>query len=252
MLERLEQQRRLTSNQWKLIITGNLADLLDFFDFFLIGYVLAFITKEWQLTYWTARAGIDSQRERPNQAGGKPLGIGAVVCAIAVGAAAQDSQRGAVEHFIGTVIRQTATVCPLTSPGDQAALDLCRSALYGDSAFRRGVAPVVLWGRPSPDGRRLRDTNLTQFAPDVLSGLYVPLFMFTGEYQIGFDPTERLYRARVPRLVPQRPGSRPVSVPVLARRQEMGGLSGGQRADALDRPRQGQGGDHAILRPGQA
>jgi len=52
MLERLEQQRRLTSNQWKLIITGNLADLLDFFDFFLIGYVLAFITKEWRLTYW--------------------------------------------------------------------------------------------------------------------------------------------------------------------------------------------------------
>jgi putative MFS transporter len=29
-----------------------LADLLDFFDFFLIGYVLAFIAKEWQLTYW--------------------------------------------------------------------------------------------------------------------------------------------------------------------------------------------------------
>ena len=47
MLERLEQQQRLTSNQWKLIITGNLADLLDFFDFFRIGYVLAFITKEW-------------------------------------------------------------------------------------------------------------------------------------------------------------------------------------------------------------
>ncbi len=52
MIEKLEQQRRLTSNQWKLIITGNLADLLDFFDFFLIGYVLAFITKEWPLTYW--------------------------------------------------------------------------------------------------------------------------------------------------------------------------------------------------------
>ncbi|HYR40236.1 MAG TPA: hypothetical protein VEW27_13825 [Methylomirabilota bacterium] len=128
------------------------------------------------------------------------LGAGAVVSAMAVGAAAQDSQRGAVEHFIGTMIRQTATVCPLTSPGDQAALDLCRSALYGDSAFRRGLAPVVLWGRPSPDGRRLRDTNLTQFAPDVLSGLYMPLFMFTGDYEIGFDPTERLYRARVPAL----------------------------------------------------
>src|SRR3984893_15769951 len=52
MIERLEQQTKLTTNQWKLIVTGNLADLLDFFDFFLIGYVLAFINKEWQLTYW--------------------------------------------------------------------------------------------------------------------------------------------------------------------------------------------------------
>jgi MFS transporter, putative metabolite:H+ symporter len=52
MIERLEQQKKLTANQWKLIATANLADLLDFFDFFLIGYVLAFITKEWQLTYW--------------------------------------------------------------------------------------------------------------------------------------------------------------------------------------------------------
>ena len=52
MIELLERQKKLTANQWKLIITGNLADLLDFFDFFLIGYVLAFITKEWQLTYW--------------------------------------------------------------------------------------------------------------------------------------------------------------------------------------------------------
>src|ERR1700756_5972210 len=52
MIELLEGQKKLTANQWKLIVTGNLADLLDFFDFFLIGYVLAFIAKEWQLTYW--------------------------------------------------------------------------------------------------------------------------------------------------------------------------------------------------------
>jgi hypothetical protein len=66
--------------------------------------------------------------------------------------------------------------------------------------LRKGLAPVVLWGRPSPDGRRLRDTNLTQFAPDVLSGLYLPMFMLTGDYEINFDPTERLYRARVSAL----------------------------------------------------
>src|SRR6516164_1540716 len=51
MLERLEQQKKLTANQWRIILTTNLGDMLDFFDFFLIGYVLAFILKEWQLTY---------------------------------------------------------------------------------------------------------------------------------------------------------------------------------------------------------
>src|SRR5229473_519028 len=52
MIERLEQQERLTSNQWKLICTANLADLLDFFDFVRIGYVTAALTKQWSLTYW--------------------------------------------------------------------------------------------------------------------------------------------------------------------------------------------------------
>ena len=51
MLERLEQQKKLTANQWKIIVTANLGDMLDFFDFFLTGYVLAFILKDWQLTY---------------------------------------------------------------------------------------------------------------------------------------------------------------------------------------------------------
>ena len=46
------------------------------------------------------------------------LGVGTVVCTLTVGAAAQDSQRGAVEHFIGTMVQQTATACPLTSPAD--------------------------------------------------------------------------------------------------------------------------------------
>ena len=45
MLERLERQKKLTANQWRIILTTNLGDMLDFFDFFLIGYVLAFILK---------------------------------------------------------------------------------------------------------------------------------------------------------------------------------------------------------------
>ena len=38
MLERLERQEKLTPNQWKIIATANVGDMLDFFDFFLIGY----------------------------------------------------------------------------------------------------------------------------------------------------------------------------------------------------------------------
>ena len=51
MLEHLERQDRLTGNQWRIIATANLGDMLDFFDFFLIGYVLAFIIGSWQLTF---------------------------------------------------------------------------------------------------------------------------------------------------------------------------------------------------------
>src|SRR5262249_56274804 len=50
MIELLDQQKKLTPNQWKLIVTGNLADLLDFFDFFLIPSLLTFITPELHLT----------------------------------------------------------------------------------------------------------------------------------------------------------------------------------------------------------
>ena len=56
VIELLERQKKLTANQWKLICTANVADLLDFFDFFLIGYVTAALTKEWSLTYWQGGA----------------------------------------------------------------------------------------------------------------------------------------------------------------------------------------------------
>src|SRR5271165_3238561 len=56
MIELLERQKKLTVNQWKLICTANIADLLDFFDFFLIGYVAAALTKQWSLTYWEGGA----------------------------------------------------------------------------------------------------------------------------------------------------------------------------------------------------
>ena len=46
-----ERQTRLTLNQWKIMIAAILGDMLDFFDYFLIGYVVAFIAGRWNLTF---------------------------------------------------------------------------------------------------------------------------------------------------------------------------------------------------------
>ena len=51
VLELLESQQKLTANQWKIAGAATLGDMLDFFDFFLIGFVLAFVVKDWNLTY---------------------------------------------------------------------------------------------------------------------------------------------------------------------------------------------------------
>ncbi len=51
MLEHLERQESLTTNQWKIFAAATVGDMLDFFDFYLIGFVLAFIVGGWHLTY---------------------------------------------------------------------------------------------------------------------------------------------------------------------------------------------------------
>src|SRR6201998_931993 len=51
MLEYLEQQTRLTGNQRRIIAAAILGDMLEFFDYFLIGYVVAFIAGPWKLTF---------------------------------------------------------------------------------------------------------------------------------------------------------------------------------------------------------
>jgi len=51
MLEHLERQTSLTTNQWKIFAAATIGDMLDFFDFYLIGFILAFILKGWSLTY---------------------------------------------------------------------------------------------------------------------------------------------------------------------------------------------------------
>src|SRR5438477_4465778 len=109
---------------------------------------------------------------------------------------AEDMQR--VERHVATLAQEAATLCPLSDPGDQQALDRCRFALFKDSYFKRSLGRIVLWGRPSPVAdARLKETRLTQFGAEVLSGLYLPLFMFNGRYRVEYDTTEARYRARL-------------------------------------------------------
>jgi putative MFS transporter len=51
MLELLERQINLTGNQRRIIAAAVLGDMLEFFDYFLIGYVVAFIAGPWKLTF---------------------------------------------------------------------------------------------------------------------------------------------------------------------------------------------------------
>src|SRR5882672_10623981 len=103
-----------------------------------------------------------------------------------------------IERMASEVAFDLQRVCPPASPADQAAFDRCRRSLFGDSALRRSLAPRLLWGRRNQDaGAALKNTNLTQFAPDVLAGLYLSLFMYSGEYSTEYVERERLYLIRL-------------------------------------------------------
>ena len=51
MLNYLENQQKLTGNQRRIILAAILGDMLEFFDYFLIGFVVAFIAAPWKLTF---------------------------------------------------------------------------------------------------------------------------------------------------------------------------------------------------------
>jgi MFS transporter, putative metabolite:H+ symporter len=51
MIELLDRQTSLTINQWKVFTACLFSIVIDFFDFALIGFVLAFFVKDWHLTF---------------------------------------------------------------------------------------------------------------------------------------------------------------------------------------------------------
>ncbi|HEY4169346.1 MAG TPA: MFS transporter, partial [Reyranella sp.] len=90
MFEVLDRQSRLTTNQKKILAAAIIGDALEFFDYFLIAFVLAFLIKPWHLTFGQSAIVLMSS------------GIGAILGAYGWGWIADRLGRRPV--FIGTVL----------------------------------------------------------------------------------------------------------------------------------------------------
>jgi hypothetical protein len=95
------------------------------------------------------------------------------------------------------IAEDLARVCPVAAPDSQPAVEECRRGLYNDTSLRSKLTNIVLWGRQKDPAIKLKDASLTQFAPDALTGLYLPLFMFNGEHRVVYDEREHLFQLRM-------------------------------------------------------
>ena len=100
--------------------------------------------------------------------------------------------RAAAAEIAGAFTRH----CPVAGTGDQPAFEQCRRGLFGDAALRDSLDGIVLWGRQRDPALSLQASSLTQFAPDVLTGLYMPLFMFDGQHSVRYVASEGLFQLR--------------------------------------------------------
>ena len=75
MLELLDQQKTLTINQWKIFTACLFSIVIDFFDFALIGFVLAFFVKDWHLTFGQSGAILFASVLRRYRAGFSSAGL---------------------------------------------------------------------------------------------------------------------------------------------------------------------------------
>ena len=112
---------------------------------------------------------------------------------------AQDVQvPAAIQQTAKEIATELSTHCPLAAAGDTTAYNACRRALFGPSALRAHLPAYLLWGRQSKaPNATLRQTNLTQFAPDVWTNMYAPLFMFNGRHTVEWVPQERMFLVRL-------------------------------------------------------
>src|SRR5262245_51570429 len=110
MFEILDRRTSLTGNQIKILTAAIIGDALEFFDYFLIGFVLAFLIGPWKLTFGQSAVVLMSS------------GIGAIIGAYVWGWLADRIGRRVV--FIGTVLNFSLATGLLYFPPDNGWLYL--------------------------------------------------------------------------------------------------------------------------------
>ena len=119
--------------------------------------------------------------------------LGAVLLCAASAGHAQPMPDPVIDLNLKNMAAQLAHWCPLADSADQAAFDSCRKHLFKNTTVRENLSKFTLWGRQNDPNLLLKKTNLTQFAPDVLAGMYMPLFMFDGSYKLEYNEREKMY-----------------------------------------------------------
>ncbi len=166
MLQYLEQQTRLTGNQRRIITAAVLGDMLEFFDYFLIGYVVAFIAGPWKLTFGESAVILLSS------------GFGAMFGAVFYGWLADKIGRRKV--FLMTVINFSVATGILTFTPDNAWIFL--------SFFRfligfgvGGLYCVDHWSlRPSPSASSWAPHSARLPRPTLVGEVFLQLVWFPG------------------------------------------------------------------------
>lgn len=115
-------------------------------------------------------------------------------------AAPTEAEKMIARDAARSLVADLARDCPVAPVNDMKAFEACRTALFGPSRLRASLKSFVLWGRP-PAGNLdapLKDFKSTQFGPDVFSGTYMPMWMFTGEFEFEHLPAQKVYRITAP------------------------------------------------------
>ena len=114
---------------------------------------------------------------------------------LATGTTVRDA--AAIEREVGALAAHLSKLCPIADAASQSAFDACRKGLFSSTQLVGALSPYTLWGRQNDLTTSLKDSVLTQLAPEALAGMYMPLFMFDGRYTVSYSEPNDLFLVKL-------------------------------------------------------